>query len=175
MKNDSGRKPSNRHSKREKIDLLVPSYVHPAYRKSRKRKKLGFDLHGVVDTKPEIFRLIFRSLIRDGWEIHIITGAPWSKERETLKKLRLPFTHFFSIVDYHVSIRTRIGWDEQGNAHIHEYKWDRTKGQYCKKHGIMMHTDDSDIYGYFFRTPYMRYYSKDTARIRKLHIVSHTP
>ncbi len=174
-KSEETRSRVRRLTKHEKLDLLIPSYVDPAHRRSHTDKKLGFDLHGVVDTNPETFRMIFASLIKDGWEIHIITGAPWSKERETLEKLRLPFTHFFSIVDYHVSIGTKIAWDEAGNAHIDEYKWDQTKGLYCKKHGIRMHADDSDIYGYFFTTPYVRYYSKDSARVRKLHIVSRTP
>jgi hypothetical protein len=150
--------------------LLCPHFVRPGYREARIRKKLGFDLHGVLDAQPHVFRVLMRDLIRQGWEIHIITGAPWSKEYRKLRKMRLPFTHFFSIVDYHVSIGTRISWDKKGNAHLENYLWDRTKALYCAKYQVSMHFDDSDIYGMFFKTPYVRYFSRSSPRIKKTHL-----
>lgn len=136
----------------------------------RKGRKIGFDLHGVIDTNAAFFRALLGDLIRQGWEIHILTGATWEKERETLRKLRIPFTHFFSITDHHVAIGTEVEWDAANNPHMDDYLWSKTKGVYCEVHGITMHFDDSDIYGMFFRTPYVRYYSRDSHRIRKMHL-----
>lgn len=147
-----------------------PGYVRPQYRNSHRKKKIGFDLHGVVDAKVTFFRCIMRDLILQGWEVHILTGAPWSKERKTLHELRIPFTHFFSIVDHHQAIGTKIKWDRKGNAHFDDYLWNQTKAIYCKAHGITVHFDDSDIYGFFFQTPYVRYYSKDSIRDKKRHL-----
>lgn len=149
---------------------LSPQVVRAGWENSRRRKKLGFDLHGVIDANSSSFRLIMRDLISQGWEIHIITGAPWKKEAGTLRRLKIPFTHFFSIVDYHIAIKTPIEWDEKGNAHLDPYLWDKTKGQYCEVNGITLHCDDSDIYGRFFKTPYLRYYSNNSERIKKIHL-----
>jgi hypothetical protein len=149
-----------------------PQFVHPAYRRSHGKRKLGFDLHGVIDAKSDSFRILFRDLIRQGWEIHILTGATWTKERKTLKRLKIPFTHFFSIIDYHSEIGTPIVWDKKGNPHMDDYLWSRTKGEYCKIHKITMHFDDSDTYGFFFQTPYVRFFSKDTTRVQKMHITA---
>lgn len=148
---------------------LKAQYIHPRYRNSKKRKKIGFDLHGVVDSNSVFFRSLMGDLIKQGWEVHIITGASWAKERTTLKKLKIPFTHFFSIVDHHTTIGTGVIWDDKGDPHLDPSHWDRTKGIYCDQHGIHMHFDDSDIYGLYFKTPYVRYFSKDSERIRKLH------
>ena len=148
----------------------TPQYVHPKHQGKNGKKKMSFDLHGVLDANSDFFRMVLQDLIRQGWEIHIVTGGRWAQERSTLKKLRIPYTHFFSIVDYHVTIGTKIKWDEKGNAHIDPYVWDRTKGLYCREHGIIMHFDDSDSYGYFFKTPYVRYFSKDSSRDKKVHI-----
>ncbi len=152
-------------------DRPGPQFVQPRYRKSeQKGRKIGFDLHGVIDTNADFFRLLLRDLIRQGWEIHILTGATWKREEKTLRKLRIPFTHFFSITDHHVEIGTDVQWDDDGNPHMNDYLWSKTKAVYCEVHGITMHFDDSDIYGMFFKTPYVRYHSKDSARIRKVHL-----
>ena len=148
---------------------LQAQYIRPGYANSKIKKKLGFDLHGVLDAKSKSFSVLLKDLIRQGWEIHIITGGTWKKERHTLRRLGIPFTHFFSIVDHHVAQGTGITWDKKGNAHLDPSIWDRTKGLYCEAHHISMHFDDSDIYGLFFKTPYVRYFSKDTDREAKLH------
>jgi 8-oxo-dGTP diphosphatase len=37
--------------------------------------------------------------------------------------------------------------------------WNRAKAEYCKKNGIQLHIDDSDVYGKYFETPYARFES----------------
>src|SRR4051812_28436729 len=102
--------------KNELAQYPQPTYVKPRYRRFRRRKRFSFDLHGVVDANSQMFRPFLKSLIVSGWEVHIVTGAPWHKEAKTLKRKRIPFTHFFSIVDHHVAIGTKIRWDKKGNA-----------------------------------------------------------
>lgn len=148
----------------------LPTFIKPGYENSQTIWKMGFDLHGVVDAMPNEYRKIMGDLMRCGWEIHILTGAPWEKEQMTLEELQIPFTHFFSIVDHHRAIGTPIQWDEKGNAHLDDYLWNQTKAVYCKVHKISVHFDDSDIYGMFFKTPYVRYYSKDTCNDEKRHL-----
>ena len=166
---------SSWHPRKERMKACAahnpqPSYTHPRHRRARKPKRIGFDLHGVIDTHYAFFRKFLRDLIRQGWEVHIITGAQWSKERKKLRRLGIPFTHFFSIVDHHQSIGTKLRWDKKGNAHLDPSLWDRTKALYCREQKIGMHFDDSDIYGLFFKTPYVRYFSKSSPRVKKIHI-----
>ena len=40
-------------------------------------KKLGVDLHGVIDASPELFFFFFKILVASGWEVHIITGPTY--------------------------------------------------------------------------------------------------
>ena len=149
---------------------LHAHFIQPGYEENSNLIKFSFDLHGVIDAKHETFKVLMGDLIKGGREVHIVTGAPWEKERMTLETLGIPFTHFFSIVDFHKEIGTPIRWDDLGNAHIDEREWDKTKGLYCLKQKIDMHFDDSDQYAYFFKTPYTRFYSKDSYRIKKTHI-----
>jgi len=124
--------------------------------------KIGIDLHGVVTDRPEFFKEFTKMLVDNGHEVHIITG-PFLGERlyAEIKKYDLSYTHLFSIASYHQEIGTPMTFDAKGNPFLNEYLWDKTKGEYCLKHNIDLHFDDSDAYGYFFKTPFARFYSKD--------------
>lgn len=130
--------------------------------------KIGLDLHGVIDARPDFFKKLTALLVKSGHEVHIITGATIKEELPLLKKIGISYTHLFSITDYHAELGTPIVWDEIGEPHLNPYLWDKTKGEYCKKHDIDLHIDDSEIYHYFFKTPYTRFYSRDSQRTKKI-------
>jgi hypothetical protein len=132
--------------------------------------KIGLDFHGVVDEKLNFFKTLMKLLIDNGHEVHIITGGVGKVQLSLLKKLKIPYTHFFSITDYHTSRKTPILWDENNEPHLDPYLWDKAKGEYCKKNKIDLHFDDSEIYHYFFKTPYARFYSRDSKRTSKIKI-----
>ena len=44
--------------------------------------KLGLDIHGVVDSMPEFFSFLTDSFIKNGGEVHLITGGHWDEEFE---------------------------------------------------------------------------------------------
>jgi len=124
--------------------------------------KFGFDLHGVVTDRPVMFAVIAKALIKDGHEVHMITGK---RDDEDLKKelaeLKFPYTHIFSITTYHEEIGTKMSYDDDRNPFMDGYKWDRTKGDYARRVGLDILFDDSDTYGMFFSTPYARFFTKD--------------
>ena len=134
--------------------------------------KIGLDIHGVIDSNPEFFAAFTRTMVAAGHEVHILTGPKITpKIINELKTMHIDFTHLFSITDHHEAVGTPIIWDEYGNPHMDAYLWDKTKAEYCKAQGIELHIDDSDSYAYFFKTPYARFYSKDTDRVRKTAIL----
>jgi len=137
---------------------------------SKNKIKIGLDIHGVVDSNIDFFKVLSKLLVDNGHEVHIITGAKIEKELPFLKKNKISYTHLFSITDCHVEKGTKIMWDEKNDPHLDTYLWDKAKAEYCKKHNIDIHFDDSDIYNYFFKTPYARYFSKDTKRNKKVRL-----
>ena len=122
------------------------------------RPKIGLDLHGVITDMPEFFSFFTKAMIAAGAEVHIITGGATEDDRRLLEKHDIRYTHYFSIVEHHRSVGTptkgkhpKYGFDT-----IDDQEWDRTKGEYCRKHGIDLHIDDTLIYNDYFTTPFCR-------------------
>jgi hypothetical protein len=127
--------------------------------------KLGLDIHGVITDDTEALRVLACAVMSFGCEVHIISGPPITVIKQELEQLgfkeNIHYSHIFSIVDHHISAGTHVTWDERGHAWTDEYTWDKTKADYCLRTGINLHIDDSDQYGYFFKTPYARFFSKN--------------
>lgn len=120
--------------------------------------KVAIDVHDTIDACPEFFSQLTQLLKAFGVEIHIVTGAASSLElRRRLLNWGIRYDKFFSITDYHKAIGTPIEWDEKGGPHIDDDIWDSTKGEYCKRNEIDITIDDSEIYGIYFDTPYIRF------------------
>jgi UDP:flavonoid glycosyltransferase YjiC (YdhE family) len=131
--------------------------------------KIGLDLHGVIDARPQFFAELSQALVQAGHEVHILTGPPVTDElKDELASYGVVYTHLFSIVDYHREKKTPgMFQDAKGNWWLDPYNWDKTKAEYCTEHSIELHFDDSESYKYFFKTPYARFFSCDTHRIQK--------
>jgi hypothetical protein len=125
-------------------------------------KKFGFDVHGVLDDLPETFRILNNVLYDAGHEVHVITGSHITPEIEDmLLEMGIKYTHIFGIADHHRDNGTEMSYDDDGTPWLDKEKWDRTKGDYCQKHGIHLHFDDSDEYKKHFTTPYARVWTKN--------------
>lgn len=124
--------------------------------------KLGLDIHGVLDTNPELFTHIAKQYD----EVHIITGGSFDNTDYTLlydlygygdgKKW---WTHQFSIYDHLLDTKAKTN-DELGVASHHPFPdetWNKIKAEYCVKHEIDLHIDDMQQYLTYFTTPYMLY------------------
>ncbi|MBU1169677.1 MAG: NUDIX hydrolase [Proteobacteria bacterium] len=120
--------------------------------------KLGIDVHGVADTAPHFFSELSRILVENGHEVHILTGAEHTDalEYELKHVLKLSWTHFFSTTSYHKNTGTEITYID-GNPYMDNKIWNRSKSEYCRRHGIQLHIDDSDVYGKYFKTPYAQF------------------
>lgn len=125
----------------------------------KKKLKIAIDIHGVIDSLPELFSLITELMVGANHEVHVLTGSKWNKEIEDqLESFGIKYTHHFSITDYHLSIGTKMRystpndpWIETGDKKQDEILWDRTKGDYCEKHKIDLCIDDTLRYNDYFK------------------------
>lgn len=130
--------------------------------------KIGLDIHGVCNENHEFFATLSQLLVENGHEVHLITGPPRFKSEEEAKNLGLSYTDFFSITDHYVALGVEVLFNANGDPFMDEYLWDKAKADYCLRKDIHLHLDDSDVYGYFFKTPYARYFSNKRKYYPKL-------
>jgi hypothetical protein len=119
--------------------------------------KIGIDFHNVIDVMPELFAFLTDSIIKNGGEVHIITGGLRDSDKQLIEKYDIKYTKIFSIVDYHKSIGTKTNGvhPKHGFPLIEDDDlWNHTKGKYCKENGIHLHIDDTENYKKFFETPF---------------------
>lgn len=136
--------------------LLKTIELLPKLKSPKKKLKIGLDIHGICDANPEFFSELSRLFVNAGHNVHILTGRRVSDGAlEEIESLGLSYTHFFSISDYHVEIGTKVWEDDEGNPWLEGELWDRTKGDYCAKHQIDFHIDDTARYGDYFKTTFM--------------------
>lgn len=122
------------------------------------KKSWAIDLHGVINVQPEFYASLTQSLVKDGWEIHILTGSHIVEKGivEELKSYGIAYTHLFSIADHHKNIKTEnMFYDKVGDPWISDESWDRTKAEYCKQHDISQCVDDTARYAQYFETPFV--------------------
>ena len=127
--------------------------------------RIGVDLHGVASADAVFFAELTRVLVENGHEVHILTGSERTPEleRRLREELGLSWTHLFSIISHCREIGAPVEMI-QGNPYVDEERWDRAKAEYCRRHRIDLHLDDSAVYGRHFTTPYAVYFSNRRPR-----------
>jgi hypothetical protein len=137
--------------------------------------RLGLDIHGVIDSNPESFSFLSRSVIASGGEVHIVTGGSWTEELESqIRDAGVKWTHYFSVYDYLMeSGIPSIGKIQFPDGTVQEKfdsdLWDTIKGGYCRSKYIDLHIDDTEAYAKYFTTPFLLY--KSSSDFEK---ISHT-
>lgn len=127
--------------------------------------KLGLDIHGVILDAVEMTKTLSSLVIRDGGEVHILTGSTTKKALVELDEIGFikgtHYTHLFSLIDYHNENGTEVvGFNERHQTNeFPDEDWDRTKGDYCRKHDIDLHLDDSLVYEKYFTTGFARFFT----------------
>lgn len=129
---------------------------------SNNKFKLGLDVHGVIDSIPNFFSFLSESFIKNGGEVHIITGGSWSENlQKKLNSYGIKWTHHFSVYDYmleknyncHGEITFNDGTVQK---RFNDSDWNRVKADYCSKNNISLHIDDKTIYNANFETPFCK-------------------
>lgn len=121
--------------------------------------KLGLDIHGVIDRRPDMFATLSEIAKNRGYEVHVLTGSKVTKNlHNELKSYGIKYDNIFSILDHHEKEQKHNIWqDSQNNWWVDDDVWNKTKGIYCKREGINLHIDDTSIYGKYFETPFSHF------------------
>lgn len=112
--------------------------------------KLGFDIHGVIDTFAA-FPALINNLLESDIEIHVITGLARAEAEEQIGHLiDLTRVKYFSVTDYLESRDdVEVTWID-GLPWADETAWNNSKADYCAEQGIDMLFDDSPTYARTF-------------------------
>lgn len=112
--------------------------------------KLGFDIHGVIDTF-EVFPKMIQYFLNDPEvEIHVISGLASAEVEEQIGHLvDLSKVKYFSIVDYLTEQGAMVEWKD-GLPWADKEEWNRAKATYCQEQGIDIILDDSPTYAKYF-------------------------
>ena len=130
--------------------------------------KVGLDLHGVTDALPDFFAFLTDSIVKNGGEVHILTGGSWTQELESqLLDYGIKWTHKFSVYDHLIKVDTKIVGEIQFpdgtiQKKFEDGAWDKVKAEYCREHSISLHIDDTLIYNDFFSTPFFRLWTHNS-------------
>jgi hypothetical protein len=111
--------------------------------------RIGLDFHGVIDRFPDEISILTKRWINLGHQIYIVTGESEITATVKVEALHVPYTHFFSIVDYHKGIGTPMELRDSG-WWMDQETWDRTKGDYATVAGLHFHFEDTLKYAPWF-------------------------
>ena len=114
--------------------------------------KVGFDVHGVIDTFPAFVNLMNALIADPNFEVHIITGLSRAHAPDEIGHIvDLDKVEYMSVVDYLVECGVPMEWRD-GMPYADKETWDRAKSEYCDEHDIDLIFDDSPTYGQHFHT-----------------------
>lgn len=108
--------------------------------------KIGFDLHGVLDTYPTKFKSIIRLLQKTNVYCVVVSGPPEEKINESLEKLGFDPDDFFgvySVVDYLYSDGVDFDETDPENLWCDDNIWWDSKARICQHYDIDYLIDDS--------------------------------
>ncbi len=133
-----------------------------------KKLKIGFDVHGVLDSDPKFFSELSKRLIEDGHEVCILTGGErGSKLYDELEKLDISYTKLFSIYDIAQPLGVEVV-EIDGELRMDEHVWDSAKGTYCDMNRIDVHFDDTYRYGEHFQNTTFVYFDKNDPSMHRI-------
>jgi len=114
--------------------------------------RVGIDLHGVLNDKPEAFKPMLKALKANGDEIYVISGPPMEKIVKELEELGYTsehFDHVVSVVDYLKAEGVKMWQDFKNDWWAESDDWWSSKGKICEKYNIGVLFDNSVEYEYF--------------------------
>jgi hypothetical protein len=118
-------------------------------------KKIGIDLHGVIDTHVDAFKCILEIAISQGNEVHIISGPPRDEIEAELAEYELALdVHYHgiqSVVDHLKEKGVKMWLDHNKTWWASDEDWWSAKAEICKELGVVEMIDDKERYSEYFK------------------------
>ena len=132
--------------------------------------KVGFDIHGVIDTFGPFPDMARQMIADDSVEVYIISGLARAEADESIGHIiDLDRIKYFSIADYLESRPdVEVKWID-GLPWADETAWNHAKADYCQEEGIDILFDDSKVYAETFDnvdTIYCQIHNPDRKRFK---------
>jgi len=116
--------------------------------------KIAFDVHGVIDTYPEVIYPMIRMLTKIGNDVCIVSGPSKFLIKEDLKILNFSKEVFgfnrhieiHSVVDFLKNNGVKTWKDDKGDVWTDDQNWWDSKAKICQRWGIKYMIDDSEKY-----------------------------
>ena len=112
--------------------------------------KIGIDLHGVLDTYPEIFKPMLRIFRKAGIDYCIVSGPSAEKVEQELYKTgygdEVHSIWIYSVVDYLTIKGVEFDMTDPENPWCDDNIWWDAKARICKEYKIDYLIDDSEKY-----------------------------
>ena len=112
--------------------------------------RIAFDVHGTMDSAPEVFKPMMQMFMRSGVDVVIFSGPPKSQIADELDRLGyIKDVHYgliYSVVDFLKSIDVPMSQDENGHWWCDEKIWWKSKGMMCEALHVDMVIDNDFRY-----------------------------
>jgi len=116
----------------------------------KEKYKIGFDLHGVIDTYPEMIYSMMVLIQRTGNQFCIVSGPRTVIIQRELANINFTFpvvhVDIYSVVDFLQNSGVKTWKDEKGDVWADEQNWWDAKAKISKKENIDYMIDDSEKY-----------------------------
>ena len=112
--------------------------------------RIAFDVHGTIDTSPEVFKPMMKMFMRSGVDVVIFSGPPKDQIRNELLmndyEKGIHYNNIYSVVDFLKAIDIPMEQDENDNWWCDEKVWWNTKGLMCEAIHVDMVIDNDFRY-----------------------------
>lgn len=130
--------------------------------------KIGVDLHGVIDSDPDLFKKLFTFMYFRDREVYIVSGPPKSEIISELKELGfekgLHYKEVHSIVDFLKENGVEMWQDKNRRWWSNDRDWCESKAKICDKLSLEWMMDDKEMYKPAFdniKTKFVLYVHED--------------
>ncbi len=125
-------------------------------------KRLGIDLHGVIDTDVSKFKWILRLIVLQGRMVHIVSGPPAKEIKAELEEYGfISGVHYYQIhsVVGHLKEKGVNMWlDHNETWWASDEDWWSAKAEICKRFDIKEMIDDKRGYGKYFKDTGIKFF-----------------